>query len=108
MADPFTTPTEKTTSAVTLPDSDAALIRAVLTYDAAYEWKAASPVTSRDGYRVKFKAGQRVASLDLFLSAGCARAPSLNRVPRSARFASCRSTIVSIINRHFPGASDDG
>lgn len=98
---------ERAGGAVRLPEQDAAVLKAVLTYDAAYDWQAERPLRTREGFRLKFRTRGKVVALDIFPATRGAAAPNAGPVTRWARFDFGHPTVAATIAAHFPGATED-
>jgi hypothetical protein len=94
---------EKAGGAVRLSEQNAAVLKAVLTYDAAYDWEAEPPLAAREGYRLKFRTRGKVVVLDIFPASRGATALGAGGVARWARFEFGHATVAAIITGHFPG-----
>jgi hypothetical protein len=92
--------------AVPLSEIDAAVLRTSLACDSSYDWNDDYARDFRPEFRVKFKHGPQTVTMDLCLSSRTARCVDTGDsiTPTSLEFG--YSTVATVIERYFPGATD--
>lgn len=93
---------------ISLAADEAAVMRAAVTSDTAYDWREVQSDDDAPEYafRVKLRSRDRVVIVDLSMAPMTARVVVAGREVARQSFAFGYETVVPLLERHFPGGVD--